>query len=128
MEKQFLAELEKAKALSLETFELEKIRQQRYSQPESLNKSDTRTLAEYKTYLERRAKLHQGLPPGAIDASRNVNTVNLPAGSRNDPQNSHLPKGKDEADLISFNAPPAAPNPQDEAHNNLKELVDQMHR
>ncbi|XP_019536339.3 phosphatidylinositol 4-phosphate 3-kinase C2 domain-containing subunit beta [Aedes albopictus] len=128
MEKQFLAELEKAKALSLETFELEKIRQQRYSQPESLNKSDTRTLAEYKTYLERRAKLHQGLPPGAVDASRNANTVNLPAGSRNDPHNSHLPKGKDEADLISFNAPPAPPNPQDEAHNNLKELVDQMHR
>lgn len=131
MEKQFLAELEKAKALSLETFELDKIRQQRYSQPESLNKSDSRTLAEYKTYLERRAKLHQGPDPRSASTA---NTVHLPRAfrhsneTRTSVQDSNLPRGKDEADLISFNAPPAPPNPQDEAHNNLKELVDQMHR
>ncbi|XP_062564724.1 phosphatidylinositol 4-phosphate 3-kinase C2 domain-containing subunit beta [Armigeres subalbatus] len=139
MEKQFLAELEKAKALSLETFELEKIRQQRYSQPETLSKSDSRTLAEYKTYLERRAKLHQGLPPGSNNESSrsatiSTNTANLQPGYRSDndtrsyAQDSRPPRGKDEADLISFNAPPAPPNPQDEAHNNLKELVDKMHR
>lgn len=139
MEKQFLAELEKAKALSLETFELEKIRQQRYSQPETLSKSDSRTLAEYKTYLERRAKLHQALPPGSNNegsrsATISTNTANLQPGYRSDndtrsyAQDSRPPRGKDEADLISFNAPPAPPNPQDEAHNNLKELVDKMHR
>ncbi|XP_065090885.1 phosphatidylinositol 4-phosphate 3-kinase C2 domain-containing subunit beta [Ochlerotatus camptorhynchus] len=134
MEKQFLADLEKAKALSMETLELEKIRKQRYSQPDSLNKSDSRTLAEYKNYLERKAKLHQGLPPGANNVPKNVSTVNFSAEARftsearNPVRDSQLPKGIDEADLISFNALPPPPNPQDEAHNNLKELVDQMHR
>lgn len=137
IEKQFLADLEKAKALSLETLELEKIRKQRYSQPDSLNKSDSRTLAEYKNYLERKAKLHQGLPPGANNVPTDFGTStsnNLPAETRlnsetrNSLRDSQLSKGIDEADLISFNAPPPPPNPQDEAHNNLKELVDQMHR
>lgn len=137
MEKQFLADLEKAKALSLETLELEKIRKQRYSQPDSLNQSDSRTLAEYKNYLERKAKLHQGLPPGANNAPKSVCTstaANLSVDARfnsetrNPMRGSQLPKGIDEADLISFIAPPPPPNPQDEAHNNLKELVDQMHR
>lgn len=136
MEKQFLADLEKAKALSLETLELEKIRKQRYSQPDSVNKSDSRTLAEYKNYLERKAKLHQGLPPGANNVPKDFgtsNTVNLSAEARlnsetRSPMRNSLPRGIDEADLISFNAPPPPPNPQDEAHNNLKELVDQMHR
>ncbi|XP_055594425.1 phosphatidylinositol 4-phosphate 3-kinase C2 domain-containing subunit beta [Uranotaenia lowii] len=144
MEKQFLADLEKAKALSLETLELEKIRQQRYSHPESGNYSESRTLEDYKTYLQRKIQLHQTSPSGNANNSNNGNLspqlFTAPAGGDqttapirriSDIRNPGLgqqTKAKDEADLISFNAPPPAPNPKDEAHSNLKELVDQMHR
>ncbi|XP_055528495.1 phosphatidylinositol 4-phosphate 3-kinase C2 domain-containing subunit beta [Wyeomyia smithii] len=127
LEKQFLADLEKAKALSLETLELEKIRKQRYSQPDRSVYSETRVLEEYKNYLQRKAQLHQGTQPPSVgdnNALRNT-TADLAKRSSSVSQEA---KARDEADLISFNAPPPTPNPQDEAHNNLKELVNEMHR
>lgn len=128
LDKQYLADLEKAKALSLETHELEKIRQQRFSQPDP----QPRTLEEYKIYLQRKTQLHQYAATAARNDSTSSNTV-VPVSTRRSSdirppaalQETH--RGRDEADLISFNAPPPPPNPQDEAHNSLKELVNQMH-
>ncbi|KAL9702173.1 hypothetical protein quinque_005691 [Culex quinquefasciatus] len=134
MEKQFLADLEKAKALSLETHELEKIRKQRYSQPDPSIYSETNNLEEYKQYLQRKAQLHQAktgataisvAPPSS--ARRNSDTRN-PLTNATPTSSSDQQRGRDEADLMSFNPPPPVPNPQDEAHNSLKELVDKMHR
>lgn len=141
MEKQFLADLEKAKALSLETLELEKIRKQRYSQPDPSAYAESRTLEEYKNYLHRKAQLYQetAQPTSHVPRKAFSTTAVPPPSSGSSRRNSEIrnfilegqeQRAKDEADLISFNAAPLPPqpNPQDEAHNNLKELVDQMHR
>ncbi|XP_058466396.1 phosphatidylinositol 4-phosphate 3-kinase C2 domain-containing subunit beta [Malaya genurostris] len=128
LEQQFLADLEKAKALSLETLELEKIRKLRYSHPDRSVYSEAKTLEEYKNYIQRKAQLHQGV----THTNKNISAPSAPQRNnlelRPAATGAHESGGKDEADLISFNAPPQPPNPQDEAHNNLKELVDQMHR
>ncbi|XP_055624322.1 phosphatidylinositol 4-phosphate 3-kinase C2 domain-containing subunit beta isoform X2 [Toxorhynchites rutilus septentrionalis] len=140
LEKQFLADLEKAKALSLETLELEKIRKQRYSQPDPSAYAESRTLEEYRNYLQRKAQLYQEAPQPTGHVSRRAfSSASVPPPSSGSSRhNSEIrnfilegqeQRAKDEADLISFNAAPLpVPNPQDEAHNNLKELVDQMHR
>ncbi|XP_053661051.1 phosphatidylinositol 4-phosphate 3-kinase C2 domain-containing subunit beta [Anopheles marshallii] len=139
-EKKYLADIERAKALSLETLELEKIRaKQRQMTPELANdpKAVSQTLEEYRAYLQRRVACSTGKVPTTTG-----NSLELPSSSsgpvrrhsdcRNPgiqaPQTKPTSNGQDEADLISFNAVPKPPDPKEEARNNLKELVEQMHR
>uniref|UniRef100_A0A182SDA1 Uncharacterized protein n=1 Tax=Anopheles maculatus TaxID=74869 RepID=A0A182SDA1_9DIPT len=140
VEKKYLADIERAKALSLETHELEKIRaKQRQMTPElaSNPKVVSQTLEEYRAYLQRRVACGTGKVPSATPG----NSLEPPPGSSSGPVRRHSDcrnpglqapalgsKAQDEADLISFQAVPKPPDPKEEARNNLKELVEQMHR
>uniref|UniRef100_A0A182QRR1 Phosphatidylinositol-4-phosphate 3-kinase n=1 Tax=Anopheles farauti TaxID=69004 RepID=A0A182QRR1_9DIPT len=142
-EKKYLADIERAKALSLETLELEKIRaKQRQMTPDLASdpKAVSQTLEEYRAYLQRRVACGTGgsvptssnslAPPGSTSGPvRRHSDCRNPAG-QTPPQSSQSGKqnGQDEADLISFNALPKPPDPKEEARNSLKELVEQMHR
>uniref|UniRef100_A0A1S4H5J3 Phosphatidylinositol-4-phosphate 3-kinase n=1 Tax=Anopheles gambiae TaxID=7165 RepID=A0A1S4H5J3_ANOGA len=142
-EKKYLADIERAMALSLETLELEKIRaRQRQMTPELANdpKAVSQTLEEYRAYLQRRVACGTGKvaatpAPGAGTSSSTLEpppgggpAVRRHSDSRNPGIQGPPARGKDEADLISFSAVPKPPDPKEEARNNLKELVEQMHR
>lgn len=150
---QFLAELEKAKALSLEQYELDKIRLKRFSHSGAAGPSSgsispapyssiPTNVKEYKTYLERKIgrPLSGGNPEGwnpppakAVPARRS-SEIRPPSLSKLEPDSNNVgnPKGNQqkEDDLISFNAPSPTkpPDPQTEAHSNFKQLVEQMHK
>ncbi|XP_053679489.1 phosphatidylinositol 4-phosphate 3-kinase C2 domain-containing subunit beta [Anopheles nili] len=146
IEKRYLADIERAKALSLETHELEKIRaKQRQVTPELAQ--DPKTLEEYRAYLQRRVACGAGNVLGSMGAASTSNFLSPPTDSsgpvrrysdsrnpgilaRHSLTNDQHPSGKapDQTDLISFNAIPKPPDPKEEARNNLKELVEQMHR
>lgn len=150
----FEAELEKAKALSLETLALEQFKQKRRmaaaglastSSISSYNSSvpgavassnngttiNDVTLREYKQQLERR--LGRPLSGGSVDTWKQQNNVagnnlnNVPRGvSEIQPPSVN----RDVPDLMDFNAPsPTKPkDPQSEAHDNFKQLVEDMHK
>ncbi|XP_052862367.1 phosphatidylinositol 4-phosphate 3-kinase C2 domain-containing subunit alpha [Anopheles cruzii] len=148
MERKYLADIERAMALSLESHELEKIRaKQRQIAPELAKdpKVVSQTLEEYRAYLQRRVACSTGgglasslTPPLTGEPQTRRHSDSRNPGLHNDLQqpgyhpgsNGTAPvaSGRDEADLISFSAVPKPPDPRQEAHNNLKELVDQMHR
>lgn len=157
---QFEAELEKAKALSLETLALEQFKQKRrlaaagltsVSSVSSYNSSGVTastsssngttindvTLREYKQQLERR--LGRPLSGGSVDTWKQNQQQNysssLTAGNNinNVPRRSseiRPPVSRDVPDLMDFNAPsPTKPkDPQSEAHDNFKQLVEDMHK
>lgn len=151
---QFQAELERAKALSLEQYELDKFRQKRFSQsavpgPSSSSASASISAApyssiptnvqEYKSYLERKIgrPLSGGNPEGwnppaaKIVPARRSSEIQPPSVSKlelDTTGNRNNQKTVD--DLISFNAPSPTkpPDPQTEAHSNFKQLVEQMHK
>lgn len=144
----FEAELEKAKALSLETHALEQFKQKRrqtvasnYSAaPSSSNNGATIndvTLREYKQQLERR--LGRPLSGGSVDTWRNqqqtsqssvVGTNNNNVPRRASEIRPPVTGSRDVPDLMDFNAPsPTKPkDPQSEAHDNFKQLVEDMHK
>lgn len=149
MEQRYQAELERAVALSLETHELEKISaKQRQIAPEMAR--DPKCLEEYRAYLKRRVACGTGSIVGGGPASasgaggpvrrhsdcRSPATLQATAAAQSAAiNNNRITAGpatatlsRDEADLISFNALPKPPDPKEEARNNLKELVTQMHR
>lgn len=140
---QFEAELEKAKALSLEMYELEQIRQKRFSHSGSSSSSTNYSatdgpsgssasavptnIREYKSYLER--KLGRPLsggnpdswkPPAPTQAGRRSSEITPPS----------MFEKKFESDLMDFNAPsPEKPkDSQSEAHESFIQLVQQMHQ
>ncbi|ETN62687.1 phopsphatidylinositol 3-kinase [Anopheles darlingi] len=143
MEQRYQAELERAMALSLETHELEKISaKQRQIAPEMAR--DPKCLEEYRAYLKRRVACGTGSIVGGGGGGGSPTPV---ASSGTGPVRRHSDcrtpatlqatasqsaatstLSRDEADLISFNALPKPPDPKEEARNNLKELVTQMHR
>uniref|UniRef100_A0A2M4CHI5 Putative phosphatidylinositol 3-kinase vps34 involved in signal transduction n=1 Tax=Anopheles darlingi TaxID=43151 RepID=A0A2M4CHI5_ANODA len=140
MEQRYQAELERAMALSLETHELEKISaKQRQIAPEMAR--DPKCLEEYRAYLKRRVACGTGSIVGGGGSPTPVASsgtgpvrrhsdcrtpATLQATASQSAATSTL--SRDEADLISFNALPKPPDPKEEARNNLKELVTQMHR
>lgn len=152
---QFEAELEKAKALSLETLALEQFKQKRRlagasrastSSVSSYNPAGASTssnngttisdvtLREYKQQLERR--LGRPLSGGSVDTWKQMQpTSSLGVGNNtnNVPRRAsdiRPPLSKDIPDLMDFNAPsPTKPkDPQSEAHDNFKQLVEDMHK
>lgn len=154
---QFEAELEKAKALSLETLALEQFKQKRrmaatgrsstssvssytsvgHNVATTSNNGTTIndvTLREYKQQLERR--LGRPLSGGSVDSWK-PNQATAPSGlasnTNNVPRRSseiRPPVSRDVPDLMDFNAPsPTKPkDPQSEAHDNFKQLVEDMHK
>ncbi|KFB41452.1 AGAP011036-PA-like protein [Anopheles sinensis] len=152
LEKKYLADIERAMALSLETLELEKIRaKQRQMTPELARdpKAVSQTLEEYRAYLQRRVACGTGkVPPpssgGTSLLAPPTDPTAGPSSSASGPMRRHsdcrnpatMQQGTTsnnngtggETDLISFNAVPKPPDPKEEARNNLKELVDQIHR
>uniref|UniRef100_A0AAG5DMA9 Phosphatidylinositol-4-phosphate 3-kinase n=1 Tax=Anopheles atroparvus TaxID=41427 RepID=A0AAG5DMA9_ANOAO len=143
-EKKFMADIERAMALSLETLELEKIRaKQRQMTPEVARdpKAVSQTREEYLAYLQRRVACGTGKVSGAgtlapPDATAGPSSSMGPTRRHSDCRNPMATmaqpgggsNGTAEADLISFSAVPKPPDPKEEAHNNLKDLVEHMHR
>lgn len=135
-DRQFELELEKAKALSLEMFELDQIRQKRLSQSSQGSSTSTSIAAgseiptnvrEYKSYLERKLgrPLSGGKPDGwkpVVEPARRSSEITPPTFGAT--------TSKVENDLMDFNAPsPEKPkDPQTEAHASFIQLVDQMHK
>uniref|UniRef100_A0A2M4A4P5 Putative phosphatidylinositol 3-kinase vps34 involved in signal transduction n=2 Tax=Anopheles triannulatus TaxID=58253 RepID=A0A2M4A4P5_9DIPT len=141
MEQRYQAELERAVALSLETHELEKFSaKHRQIAPEMAR--DPKCLEEYRAYLKRRVACGTGSGVAATSSGagpvrrhsdcRSPATLQATAAQSAAINNSRAAAtstvSRDEADLISFNALPKPPDPKEEARNNLKELVTQMHR
>lgn len=147
---QLLADLEKAKALSLETLALEQFKQKRrlaaagitsstaFVQSTSSNNGTTATttttvnevaLREYKQQLERR--LGRPLSGGSVDTWKQNSSISVSGtGVARRASEIKPPSAKDVPDLMDFNAPsPTKPkDPQSEAHDNFKQLVEDMHK
>lgn len=150
LDPQFQAELERAKALSLEQYELDKIRQKRFSHsaipgPSSATNSPApynsipSNVQEYKHYLERKLgrPLSGGNPEGwnppaaKVVPARRSSEIRPPSLNKLEVDVTATKNNQQKIDdLISFNAPSPTkpPDPQTEAHTNFKQLVDQMHK
>lgn len=139
-ERQFEADIEKAKALSMETLALEQFKQKQRSRgvsmpPTNSTTNDTTpiafptvinevTLREYKNRLEQR--IGRPLSGGSLDNFKSNTAVPRRPSDINPPQINR----RDEPDLIAFDAPspPKPKDPQTEAHESFKQLVEDMHK
>lgn len=139
-EKQFLADLEKATALSLETLALEEFKKKKIlthvSSPGTTQADYSRkTLQDYQKYLSQKTR------PMSYDFS-NETDIRISATSANrGPVTSSAPARRfsevdkpatqavDVPDLISLNANNiVVKNPKEDAHSSFKELINQMHQ
>uniref|UniRef100_A0A336MPB8 phosphatidylinositol 3-kinase n=1 Tax=Culicoides sonorensis TaxID=179676 RepID=A0A336MPB8_CULSO len=140
----FEAELEKAKALSMETLALEQFKQKRRlaaagvtstasSATNNGSSIDDVTLRKYKQELERR--LGRPLSGGSVETWKQHQQNASVSGNNTNNTTRRVseitpPPSRDVPDLMDFNAPsPTKPkDPQSEAHDNFKQLVQDMHK
>uniref|UniRef100_W4VRG7 Putative phosphotidylinositol 3 kinase 68d n=1 Tax=Corethrella appendiculata TaxID=1370023 RepID=W4VRG7_9DIPT len=147
IEKQFLADLEKAKALSLEQLELDRLRQKKRFQnaDQNINTSSqseitTKQLTEYQNYLKKRIQSSQSFSNETTAADGQI--PSLPQPTANNKQSrrhseirnpfSEQQSQTDSVDLMSFTAPPQSTAQQTnndiEAHKSFVQMVDEMHK